>query len=781
MDKYGGIEQSEREAIRHETTGPPVRRRPGQIDPSAARAGPLFGLAVLLLGLALAYRPAQALVITVDGAAVSDGTNGICSLFEAIQNADAQASNPDCAGGTPDKFVEDIIVLPAATVYTLPSTLPDIRSKITIEGNGSTIRRDPTDPNRFRLIYMPGGSNSGHLTLNNLTLSGGYDDFTEPIPYGGGAIVTFGNFLILNNCLVTDNTSTGEGGAITGSTEVTINNSVLSYNVSHLHGGAINAGQTHRLNNTTLIGNVALGEGGGIATKESAPIFLTDSLITDNEAGLDGGGVYSHSGATVLRTTISNNSAVNGGGVYVPNGGLNLNYSTVRDNAATASGGGVWSTRALNVAWSAITGNTSGDDGGGVFHIVLSDVTGLHNSTLSGNTAGRYGGGIHVSSATTASVYMQNMTITGNSASRGGGLDLVNNVGGLTRRSIIAGNSAPLGREAHVTGSPPPVNWYNIFGHSGDAGLVGLTPGSPWDLVPALPLAAILDPALGNNGGPTQTHALVTGSPAIDMGASSNCASVPLNLDQRGLPRNIDANGVASTRECDSGSFEAQGIFPTPTATSSPTPVPTDTPTPVPTDTPTPTPTDTPVPTDTPTPTPTDTPVPTDTPTPTPTNTAVPTDTPTASPTATASPTPVPTDTPTPMPTDTPMPTPTDTPTPPPIVFSGFFAPVNNPPVVNSAKGGSAIPVKFNLGGDFGLSVFEGGYPGSQRIACDGGAPIDPIEETVTAGASGLQYDPDTGQYTYVWKTQKSWGGTCRQLILRFSDGAERVALFNFK
>jgi hypothetical protein len=50
-----------------------------------------------------------------------------------------------------------------------------------------------------------------------------------------------------------------------------------------------------------------------------------------------------------------------------------------------------------------------------------------------------------------------------------------------------------------------------------------------------------------------------------------------------------------------------------------------------------------------------------------------------------------------------------------------------------------------------------------------------------TAGASSLSYDASSGQYTYVWKTDKSWAKSCRRLVMRFTDGTEGVALFDFK
>ena len=113
--------------------------------------------------------------------------------------------------------------------------------------------------------------------------------------------------------------------------------------------------------------------------------------------------------------------------------------------------------------------------------------------------------------------------------------------------------------------------------------------------------------------------------------------------------------------------------------------------------------------------------------------------------------------------------------------FSGFFPPVDNPPTLNIAKAGTAIPVKFSLSGDQGLAIFDSGYPVSRSMTCDGSAPSDVITETVTAGASTLSYDATLDQYTYVWKTDKDWKGTCRQLIVRLNDLSEHVANFKFK
>ncbi len=113
--------------------------------------------------------------------------------------------------------------------------------------------------------------------------------------------------------------------------------------------------------------------------------------------------------------------------------------------------------------------------------------------------------------------------------------------------------------------------------------------------------------------------------------------------------------------------------------------------------------------------------------------------------------------------------------------FTGFFAPVDNPPTLNKVNAGRAIPVKFSLSGNKGLDIFADNSPYTVGISCDGSAPQDDIEETLTAGSSSLSYQSGSDQYIYVWKTESSWAGTCRQLVVKLNDGSEHTALFKFQ
>jgi HYR domain len=118
--------------------------------------------------------------------------------------------------------------------------------------------------------------------------------------------------------------------------------------------------------------------------------------------------------------------------------------------------------------------------------------------------------------------------------------------------------------------------------------------------------------------------------------------------------------------------------------------------------------------------------------------------------------------------------------------WAGFFQPVDNTDatgkyILNVAKAGSTIPVKFSLAGDQGLNIFAMGYPKvSATFSCGSDPTADAIEEYSTATVSGLKYDPTANQYIYNWKTDKAWAGSCRSLLVKLADGSTHRADFNF-
>jgi hypothetical protein len=111
--------------------------------------------------------------------------------------------------------------------------------------------------------------------------------------------------------------------------------------------------------------------------------------------------------------------------------------------------------------------------------------------------------------------------------------------------------------------------------------------------------------------------------------------------------------------------------------------------------------------------------------------------------------------------------------------FTGFFSPVGNAPTLNAVNAGRAIPVKFSLSGNKGLNIFATDSPYSVSLNCSTNDPGVDVVETVAAGGSSLSFGGD--QYNYVWKTDGSWAGTCRQLVLKLNDGTVHVANFKLK
>ena len=290
------------------------------------------------------------------------------------------------------------------------------------------------------------------------------------------------------------------------------------------------------------------GDGGGI--RSAGVLTLTDCIISGNQSvgseflGGHGGGVLNESGTMMIRRcTISNNSASyftgssgdipngSGGGVFnESSGSLTITNSTISGNSCSVSDG--------------FDLNFGGGGGGGIDNGGSMTV---RNCTISGNSADgtgmviMYGGGIrNFGTLQIASSTIAHNSVSGENGAFGGGL--YGFASTRTDSSIIALNSAPTGPD--FTGSLAlQSNGYNIIGNNADA----VISSQPTDQIgtPAAPIDPLLGP-LANNGGPTLTHALQAGSPAIDHG---DPAAPP--EDQRGYGR----MGVP-----DVGAFEFGGV-----------------------------------------------------------------------------------------------------------------------------------------------------------------------------------------------------------------------------
>jgi len=112
--------------------------------------------------------------------------------------------------------------------------------------------------------------------------------------------------------------------------------------------------------------------------------------------------------------------------------------------------------------------------------------------------------------------------------------------------------------------------------------------------------------------------------------------------------------------------------------------------------------------------------------------------------------------------------------------FTGFFPPIDNPPLFNKAQSGSKVDLSFSLNGDFGLDILAENSPQSQRISCRHGAR--PLSQPILAlpRRGGLSYDANSDEYTFGWQTRSNYSRTCRQFILTLDDGSKHYAYFQF-
>jgi hypothetical protein len=445
-------------------------------------------------------------------------------------------------------------------------------------------------------IFQDGAS----LTINNSTLSG--NSTFSPDSDGGAifaqnAAVTLDYVNIAGNSTIAGN-SRGGGVALRNSTltasEATISGNSTTAGLSD-GGGVFLDGSTALFEESAIAGNFTRGSnarGGGVATRGASQVSFEKSTVlsfnrTDANGSVGGalfvgGGTADFNNSTLIEN-FTNGQNAGGGAAAVGTGGtLRLNGATVTLNRTVGSGshGGALANLSgnLTVRNSTVSGNQaqhSAGRGGGVFsdsNLVGSQLTTILNSTISGNSAGSRGGGLFNGDGRTE---IKHSTITNNSTpfiGAGNGVGSQGNSATLTvvESSIIAGNVGSAGG----TGSDvdfvdaPFVNSFQSLGSN----VVGTTStnalasfNQPRDKT------GITNPLLGplaSNGGPTQTHALLAGSPAINNGSPSfnpNAFTPPLTTDQRGtgFPRvlggRIDAGAFESALSAFSADFDGDG------------------------------------------------------------------------------------------------------------------------------------------------------------------------------------------------------------------------------
>jgi len=309
----------------------------------------------------------------------------------------------------------------------------------------------------------------------------------------------------------------------------------------------------------------------------SGSVFLSGSKVDDcivsdtNDAYLAiGGGVYAYAGISISNSAITNNKSLNGwgGGVYSKSF-VDVTDSLISGNSAYEKGGGVYANNGLNIKYSTIDSNTAGYNGGGAFGYGNITVT---NSTISNNEADDRGGGIFMSDGpnTTLAPTILSSTISGNAAYWGGGVFLrtVNgSYGGQIANSTIAFNHSynftkygggvyadgPVDLESTIISNNTYAGGSNPDDVGGPATITGAnnligysTAQVPDDTI------LLQDPMLGplaNHGGTTQTHMILSGSPAIDAG--NDAAGVSFDQRGSGYPRVIGASADIGAYELD--------------------------------------------------------------------------------------------------------------------------------------------------------------------------------------------------------------------------------------
>ena len=522
---------------------------------------------------------------------INANDSGPGSLRQAIEDANTTT------GLDTIEFDEDL----SGQKITLTSGELQIRDDLTISGLGAEeLTVSGNDSSRVFEVDDGNSSNQIEVVIDGLTIADGNAD-------QGGGIRNSEN-LTTTESSITNNTSTqGFGGGVfsRGNSTLTIVDSNISGNADTLPqgpgvrggGGVAGLSSTIKIIRGTITENTAFDEGGGVLNFEGT-LTVTDSNISNNQAPNDnGGGIRNTSDGTVEvhNTKISNNLSGFGGG-GIGNGGIaTVTDSVIIGNASTgpgrAGGGGIAGPGVLTITRSTISENTAASTGGGIRTGTNGSVT-LIDSTLSNNATNGPGGGIWANGAT---INLLNSTISGNTAQSDGAGIFVNPSGStdlkLTSSTVTANvadaDSNGSGSGGGIFGSgifsntiiaenfdtpnnagPGTINpdvsgtftseGYNLVGDgTGSSGF-----SSPGDQVGTSenPIDPLLGP-LQDNGGSTQTHALLTGSPAIDAGNPN--FEPPPEFDQRGsgFPRVLDGDRIDGPR-IDIGAYElSPGFF----------------------------------------------------------------------------------------------------------------------------------------------------------------------------------------------------------------------------
>lgn len=497
---------------------------------------------MLTFALLLGAHVASAATIDVNSTGdMVDPNDGKCTFREAYlaseQDTDVNV-NPnidpnECVGvGT---FGADTIQLLAPVQYDLFSSgLGDyvVNGDLTVVGTDQV--NTVLDGNGTYLHFIV--NQNGVLHMSGVTLS----HFRSP-NHGGAIYNDVGGTLDLVKVILFKNQADAAGGAILNKGTMTLDTVTLDNNISVTGGGAIyNDGQVNYILNSTISNNTAsdgdavtVEFGGGINNSTAnGYITLIDKTVFSGNTATYGGGIYNRGTqkTTITNSTFDNNTAQDvglGGGIYNGYGDLLVQNSTISNNHARQGAGVMnWNTSSFNgITYTAVFENTTVSDNtasvdGGAFHN-LGDLT-LRNATVVQNSDGI------LNQDTIGAVIALNMVNT----------VLADNMAAdcTSYSSTFAVGSMGSNLVGLTTGC---TGWVQNGG-AGDDILAFLNSG--------------VDPVLASNGGPTMTHALLAGSPAVDAADLAQC----LVNDQRGYVRTAQGGPA-----CDIGAFERDITPPT--------------------------------------------------------------------------------------------------------------------------------------------------------------------------------------------------------------------------
>ena len=431
--------------------------------------------------------------------------------------------------------LEDRLLLSGSpTIYTVNSTgngttgtgdsgtLPYVIGQANANSNtdGSEIQFDPT------VFALP-----QTITLAS-TLALSETAGPEVIDGPGMSVVTVSG----NNAVEVFSAATGVTAALSGLT--------VSDGSGNNSGGIGNAG-TMTITDCAIDNNSESNTQGGSGVDNVGSMTITDSSV-DNNFGTGTGGIENDGSMTITDSTIAGNSGSLGNAGGINNvGSLTVTDSTIAGNSANLGDSpGIFNFGSMTITGSAITKNS-----GGIENLSLMTIA---SSTIADNHGGgivTYSGELTITNATIADNYL-------NFASPGDGPGGLNVVFGtvILYNTIIAQNfggdysGAP---EWDIAGTVSSTSAYNLIGTFGSGGLTNRTNGNQ---------VGVANPGLGmlaNNGGPTQTIALLSNSPAIDKGSNSlavePATDQPLTTDQRGIGFSRIVNNIV-----DIGAFEFQ-------------------------------------------------------------------------------------------------------------------------------------------------------------------------------------------------------------------------------